>query len=56
MMPQRIAAWIQTVAHGPFTLMLTLNLILLISGTDMDGARHKGHRANRSRRTPPAKR
>lgn len=38
MIPQKVAAWIQTVAHDPIMFMLIVNLILLIIGTVIDGA------------------
>ncbi len=38
MVPQRVAAWIQTVAKDPITFMLLVNVILLVIGTVIDGA------------------
>jgi len=38
MVPQHVAAWIQTVAHDPITFMLMVNVILLVIGTVIDGA------------------
>ncbi|MFG6083383.1 TRAP transporter large permease [Paracoccus litorisediminis] len=38
MVPQQVAAWIQTVAHDPITFMLMVNVILLVIGTVIDGA------------------
>ncbi|MTH78065.1 TRAP transporter large permease [Paracoccus aestuariivivens] len=38
MIPQTVAAWIQTVAHDPLTFMLMVNVILLVIGTVIDGA------------------
>ena len=35
--PQDIAAWIQTIATGPISFMLLVNLILLVIGTVIDG-------------------
>ncbi|MDO5642245.1 MAG: TRAP transporter large permease [Paracoccus sp. (in: a-proteobacteria)] len=38
MVPQRVAAWIQTIAKDPITFMLMVNVILLVIGTVIDGA------------------
>lgn len=38
MIPQRVAAWIQTIASDPVTFMLLVNVILLVIGTVIDGA------------------
>ncbi|MGW9231779.1 TRAP transporter large permease [Pseudorhizobium sp. NPDC055634] len=38
MVPQKVAAWVQTVASDPITFMLLVNVILLIIGTVIDGA------------------
>ncbi len=38
MIPQRVAAWIQTIASDPITFMLLVNVILLVIGTVIDGA------------------
>ncbi|WP_312530706.1 TRAP transporter large permease [Paracoccus sp. (in: a-proteobacteria)] len=38
MVPQRVAEWVQTVAHDPITFMLLVNVILLVIGTVIDGA------------------
>jgi tripartite ATP-independent transporter DctM subunit len=38
MVPQRVAAWVQTVASNPVTFMLLVNVILLLIGTVIDGA------------------
>lgn len=38
MIPQQVAAWIQTIAHDPLTFMLLVNVILLVIGTVIDGA------------------
>ncbi|HEY0214294.1 MAG TPA: TRAP transporter large permease [Paenirhodobacter sp.] len=38
MIPQKVAAWIQTIAHDPVTFMLLVNVILLVIGTAIDGA------------------
>lgn len=35
--PQDIAAWIQTIATGPVSFMLLVNVILLVIGTVIDG-------------------
>ena len=35
--PQDIAAWMQTIATGPISFMLLVNLILLVIGTVIDG-------------------
>lgn len=35
--PQKVAGWIQTVAHDPITFMLLVNVILLVIGTVIDG-------------------
>lgn len=35
--PQDIAAWMQTIATGPVSFMLLVNLILLVIGTVIDG-------------------
>lgn len=35
--PQDIAAWIQTIATGPISFMLLVNVILLVIGTVIDG-------------------
>ncbi|PYE85258.1 TRAP transporter large permease [Phyllobacterium leguminum] len=38
MVPQKVAAWVQTVASDPVTFMLLVNVILLVIGTVIDGA------------------
>lgn len=38
MVPQKVAAWVQTIASDPITFMLLVNVILLIIGTVIDGA------------------
>jgi len=38
MVPQKVAAWVQTVASDPITFMLLVNVILLVIGTVIDGA------------------
>ena len=38
MVPQKVAAWVQTVASDPITFMLLVNVILLGIGTVIDGA------------------
>jgi C4-dicarboxylate transporter DctM subunit len=38
MVPQRVAAWVQTVASNPVAFMLLVNVILLAIGTVIDGA------------------
>lgn len=38
MVPQRVAAWVQTVASDPITFMVLVNIILLVIGTVIDGA------------------
>lgn len=38
MVPQRVAAWVQTIASDPITFMLLVNIILLVIGTVIDGA------------------
>ncbi|MCO4317944.1 TRAP transporter large permease [Phyllobacterium sp. 21LDTY02-6] len=38
MVPQRVAAWIQTIASDPIMFMLLVNVILLVIGTVIDGA------------------
>ncbi|MCB5203413.1 TRAP transporter large permease [Neorhizobium sp. T786] len=38
MVPQKVAAWVQTVASDPITFMLLVNIILLVIGTVIDGA------------------
>ncbi|CCF21004.1 TRAP-type large permease component [Pseudorhizobium banfieldiae] len=38
MVPQNVAAWVQTVASDPITFMLLVNVILLVIGTVIDGA------------------
>lgn len=35
--PQHVASWIQTVAHGPVSFMLIVNLIVLFLGSVLDG-------------------
>lgn len=35
--PQKVAGWIQNVAHDPITFMLLVNIILLVIGTVIDG-------------------
>lgn len=36
--PQEVASWIQSVATGPISFMLLVNVILLVIGTVIDGA------------------
>lgn len=36
--PQEVAAWIQSIATGPISFMLLVNVILLVIGTVIDGA------------------
>ncbi|WP_313196914.1 TRAP transporter large permease [Rhizobium sp.] len=38
MVPQNVAAWVQTIASDPITFMLLVNVILLVIGTVIDGA------------------
>ncbi|OHV76943.1 TRAP transporter large permease [Rhizobium sp. LCM 4573] len=38
MVPQQVAAWVQTIASDPITFMLLVNVILLVIGTVIDGA------------------
>ncbi|KKX33169.1 TRAP transporter large permease [Rhizobium sp. LC145] len=38
MVPQKVAAWVQTIASDPITFMLLVNVILLVIGTVIDGA------------------
>jgi C4-dicarboxylate transporter DctM subunit len=38
MVPQKVAAWVQTMASDPITFMLLVNVILLVIGTVIDGA------------------
>jgi tripartite ATP-independent transporter DctM subunit len=38
MVPQNVAAWVQTIASNPITFMLLVNVILLVIGTVIDGA------------------
>ncbi|WP_165222725.1 TRAP transporter large permease [Affinirhizobium pseudoryzae] len=38
MIPQQVAAWVQTIASDPITFLLLVNVILLVIGTVIDGA------------------
>lgn len=38
MVPQTVAAWVQTIASNPIMFMLLVNVILLVIGTVIDGA------------------